>query len=342
MRLITTADMRQLVHHIGLSEFNARLFKNLEEDFSRWEQFQLSPRHATHYPHGVIELMPSSDDNLYAFKYVNGHPSNPKQGKLCVVALGMLADVATGYPLMLCEMTWLTALRTAATAALGARHLARSGSHLLAIIGTGAQSEFQVLALAGVCDVHAVRYYDPDARAMAKFAANLKGRLPHLVACKSAAEAVEGASLIVTATAAKCHNRILTREMVSPGVHIHALGGDCPGKTELEPALLDQAKIVVEYRPQSQLEGEIQNRPEAAIHAELWEIITGRCAGRESDEELTIFDSVGFALEDYSALRLVNVLAEEAGIGQEISLIPDLDDPKNLFGALVNRQGSLK
>jgi len=81
-----------------------------------------------------------------------------------------------------------------------------------------------------------------------------------------------------------------------------------------------------------------QNRPEAEIHAELWEIITGRRPGRESDEELTIFDSVGFALEDYSALRLVNVLAEETGIGQETSLIPELEDPKDLFGALVSRR----
>ena len=336
MRLITTTDMCQLVRHIGLDEINARLLKNLEEDFSRWEQFQLSPRHATHYHHGVIELMPSSDDDLYAFKYVNGHPSNPKHGKLCVVAVGMLADVVTGYPLMLCEMTWLTALRTASAAALGARYLARKESHVLAIIGTGAQSEFQVSALAGVCDIHAVRYYDPDAKAMAKFANNLKGRFPHLLACKSAEEAAEGASLIVTATASKRHNRILTRDMVSPGAHIHALGGDCPGKTELDPALLDHAKIVVEYRPQSQIEGEIQNRPEATIHAELWEIITGRRPGRESDEELTILDSVGFALEDYSALRLVNELAEETNIGQETSLIPDLKDPKDLFGALLN------
>jgi len=335
MRLITTTDMCQLVRHIGLDEFNARLLKYLEEDFSRWEQFQLSPRHATHYHHGVIELMPSSDDDLYAFKYVNGHPSNTKRGKLCVVAIGMLADVITGYPLMLCEMTWLTALRTASTAALGARYLARKESHVLAIIGTGAQSEFQVTALAGVCDIHALRYFDPDAKAMDKFARNIKGRFPQLLKCKSAEEAAEGASLIVTATASKRHNRILTREMVSPGAHIHALGGDCPGKTELDPALLDHAKIVVEYHPQSQIEGEIQNRPEAKIHAELWEIITGRRPGRESDEELTILDSVGFALEDYSALRLVNELAKEIGIGQETSLVPDLEDPKDLFGALV-------
>ena len=336
MRLITTTDMRRLIHEMGLAEFNARLLEALERDFGRWEAFKLSPRHATYYPQGVIELMPCADDRLYAFKYVNGHPGNPHQGKLSVVALGMLADVATGYPLLLCEMTWLTALRTAATAALGARYLARPDSQVLAMIGTGAQSEFQALALAGVLPLTTIRYYDPDGRAMAKFAANLGGRIPRLIPCKDAAEAAEGACVIVTATAAKRRNRILTPEMLGPGVHIHALGGDCPGKTELDPRLLDRARVVVEYLPQSRVEGEIQNRPQAQVHAELWEIVTGRRPGRESPGELTLLDSVGFALEDYSALHLVHELAGELGIGGEAALIPQPADPKDLFGALVD------
>ena len=334
MRVITPTDMRQLVVQLGLDNFNNLLLDALEEDFSRWQEFQLTPRHATHYPHGVIELMPSADDRLYSFKYVNGHPKNPQQGKLSVVALGMLADVATGYPLMLCEMTWLTALRTAATTALGARYLARGDSEVLAIIGTGAQAEFQALALKGVCPVKTVRYFDIDPKAMNKFNCNMQGRVAQLIPCRSAAEAVQGADLIVTATAAKHQARILSQTMLSPGVHIHALGGDCPGKTELDAALLDQAKIVVEYTPQSQQEGEIQNRPDTAIHAELWELITGQRPGRESAQELTLFDSVGFALEDYSALRLVYRLAREHDIGDKIEMIPDLADPKDLFGAL--------
>lgn len=335
MRLITTKDMRQLVNQVGLSNFNKQLLEALQQAFSRWHDFQLSPRHATHYPHGVIELMPCADDQLYAYKYVNGHPQNTAQGKLCVVAVGMLAEVDTGYPVMVCEMTWLTALRTAATAALGAQYLARKESEVLAIIGCGAQAEFQVLALAGVCPIKSIRYFDIDPAAMTKFARNLKGRLPSLVACKNAAETVQGADLIVTATAAKCQERILNASMIAPGTHIHAMGGDCPGKTELDPALLDRAKIVVEYKPQSMKEGEIQNRPKAAIHAELWEIVSGQCAGRESDSELTLFDSVGFALEDYAALRLVKQLAEQYDIGSEVGMIPELNDPKDLFGRLI-------
>ncbi len=335
MRFITTSDMRQLISSVGLAKFNKLLFEALRQDFSRWHDFQLSPRHATHYPHGVIELMPCSDDKLYAYKYVNGHPLNTSDGKLCVVAIGMLAEVGSGYPVLLCEMTWLTALRTAAVAALGAHYLARKESEVLAIIGCGAQSEFQVLALAGVCPLTAVRYFDLDPAAMKKFARNLKGRLPNLVACKDVTEAVQGADLIVTATAAKCRDRILNASMVAPGAHIHAMGGDCPGKTELDPALLDESKIVVEYKEQSMAEGEIQNCPDAKIHAELWEIVSGNRPGRESEDEITLFDSVGFALEDYAALRLVHQLAEQYGIGREIEMIPELDDPKDLFGRLV-------
>ncbi len=335
MRFITTSDMRLLISSVGLAKFNKLLFEALRQDFSRWHDFQLSPRHATHYPHGVIELMPCSDDKLYAYKYVNGHPSNTSDGKLCVVAIGMLAEVDSGYPVLLCEMTWLTALRTAAVAALGAHYLARKESEVLAIIGCGAQSEFQVLALAGVCPLTTIRYFDLDPAAMKKFARNLKGRLPNLVACKDVTEAVQGADLIVTATAAKCRDRILNASMVAPGTHIHAMGGDCPGKTELDPALLDEAKIVVEYKEQSVEEGEIQNRPDAKIHAELWEIVSGNRPGREGEDEITLFDSVGFALEDYAALRLVHQLVEQYGIGRDIEMIPELDDPKDLFGRLI-------
>jgi len=335
MRFITTSDMQQLISRVGLAKFNKLLFEALRQDFSRWHDFQLSPRHATHYPHGVIELMPCADDKFYAYKYVNGHPSNTSDGKLCVVAIGMLAEVDSGYPVLLCEMTWLTALRTAAVAALGAHYLARKESEVLAIIGCGAQSEFQVLALAGVCPLTTIRYFDLDPAAMKKFARNLKGRLPNLVACKDVTEAVQGADLIVTATAAKCRDRILNASMVAPGTHIHAMGGDCPGKTELDPALLDEAKIVVEYKEQSVEEGEIQNRPDAKIHAELWEIVSGNRPGRESEDEITLFDSVGFALEDYAALRLVHQLAEQYGMGRDIEMIPELDDPKDLFGRLV-------
>ncbi|MBP0649833.1 ornithine cyclodeaminase, partial [Mycobacterium tuberculosis] len=129
----------------------------IEADFRRWPQFDKTPRLASHSRDGVIELMPISDGTTYGFKYVNGHPKNLRTGRQTVTAFGLLADVATGYPTLLCEMTILTALRTAATSAIAARQLARRDARCMAIIGNGAQSEFQALAFRALLGVDRLR-----------------------------------------------------------------------------------------------------------------------------------------------------------------------------------------
>jgi ornithine cyclodeaminase len=121
---VSVEKMMRLVHHIGVEQVMLDLAAEIEDDFRRWPLFDKTPRVASHSDVGVIELMPTSDGQTYGFKYVNGHPSNMKKGLQTVTAFGLLADVATGYPLLLSEMTILTALRTAATSAMAARWLA--------------------------------------------------------------------------------------------------------------------------------------------------------------------------------------------------------------------------
>jgi len=335
MKVITVRDMQKLIATIGIEAFFGRLITSLEHDFSRWPDFRLSPRHATYYAHGVIELMPCADDRYYAFKYVTGYPDNPSKGKLSVVATGQLSDALTGYPLLLAEMTLLTAFRTAATCALAAKYLARKNSETLAIIGTGAQAEFQVLGFKRLFPLKEIRFYDKDPLAMIKFAHNLKTCNFALTPCDTIQEAVRQADIVITATAAYGRHRLFDLQDIAPGTHINAIGCDCPGKTELPPELLDAAKIVVEYLPQSLIEGEVQQCGEGRIHAELWELTTGSKPGRESSDEITLFDAVGFALEDYSALRLLYQLALEHALGQELDLLPEPVDPKDLFGLLT-------
>jgi ornithine cyclodeaminase len=335
MLLVTMDDLRDLIHQVGLKTFFGLLIDELRNDMGCWDSFKKSPRHVTHYQHGVMELMPSATDEYYAYKFVNGHPGNPSQGRFTVVATGMLADVATGYPLMISEMTLLTALRTAATSALASTYLSRSDASTMAIIGTGAQSEFQVLAHHFCSAIDTVRYFDTDDRAMDKFAGHLSAYPLHLQRCQSVEEAVEHVDLVTTATAAKCEADILTRSLLQPGVHINAIGGDCFNKTELNPALLEDCKIVVEYLPQTQQEGEIQHL-DGLIHAELWEIVQSKKPGRESDQEITLFDSVGFALEDYSVLKLVYRLMQQYQLGGQVALVPEAKvDPKNLFSLML-------
>lgn len=336
MKLIDVHDLIKIISVVGLQPLNRELISTLEEDFFHWESFIKSPRHATHYDQGVIELMPCSSGRHYTFKYVNGHPGNAAKHKLSVVAFGALAEVDSGYPLLICEMTLLTALRTAAVAALGAKYLARSGSSHLALVGTGAQAEFLVHALREVLPIERVSYFDVDSKAMQKFATNMRGQDIELYPNSGVYGAVGEADLVVTATAAKRRVILLSRIQLQAGTHIHAMGGDCPGKTELDPELVKQCKRVVEYADQTREEGEIQNLPDISIHAELWELIRGTKPGREDEHEITLLDAVGFALEDYSALRVIYRLADELKIGREVDLIPELKDPKNLFGLIAS------
>jgi ornithine cyclodeaminase len=337
---IGTARLRELVSRIGAGRFIEELAGEIEADYRRWDEFEKSPRHASHSSVGVIELMPTSDGRLYSFKYVNGHPANTAKNLLTVTAFGVLADVATGYPMLLSEMTFVTALRTAAISALAACKMARPHRRVMALIGNGAQSEFQAIGFHRMVGVRSLRLYDTDSYATAKLMRNLASlRLPDLevTRCATAAEAVRGADIVTTATADKRNATILTPDMIEPGMHLNAVGGDCPGKTELHPDILraKDVRIVVEYEPQARIEGEIQQLGGGGRVTELADLLSAKQSARLSERDVTIFDSVGFALNDFSALRYLHRLnAEQPDGGQHIDLVPEPDDPKDLFAAL--------
>ena len=339
---IGVADIQRLVHVQGVARFIERLAGEIEADYVRWAEFEKSARVASHSDGGVIELMPTSDGQFYSFKYVNGHPKNTAAGLLTVTAFGMLADVDTGYPLLLSELTVTTALRTAAMSALAAKHLARPDSRTMALIGNGAQSEFQAIAFHKMIGIRELRLYDVDGEASAKLERNLRA-LPELadlaiVRCTSTAHAVRGADIVTTVTADKRNAVILEPAMIVAGMHLNAVGGDCPGKTELHADILlrDDARVIVEYEPQSRIEGEIQQLDDAFPVTEFASIVRGEQPGRVNASDVTIFDSVGFALEDYSSLRFLHtLLAEQRGARTQIDLVPRLADPKNLFGGTL-------
>lgn len=162
---------------------------------------------------------------MYGFKYVNGHPKNTKEGLQTVTAFGLLADVNSGYPKLLSEMTLLTALRTAAMSAMAARHLAPKGSNTMAMIGNGAQSEFQCPAFKAICGIETLRLYDIDPAATQKCARNLAKSGLNVISCSTSEESIEGAQIVTTCTADKQYATILTDNLIGPGVHINATGG---------------------------------------------------------------------------------------------------------------------
>ena len=298
-QFLSVQDVVTLVSQVGIATTLTRLADYILDDYRRWQDFDKCARVASHSLDGVIELMPIADAKTYAFKYVNGHPKNTRLGLPTVMAFGVLADVATGIPMVLSELTLSTALRTAAMSAVAARALARPNSKCMALIGNGAQAEFQALAFHHLLGIEEIRLFDTDALASRKLMRNLQHTGLRLSACTSIAQAVRGADIVTTVTADKTNATILTPELMEPGMHINGVGGDCPGKTELHP-----------------------------------DVLRGEAPGRTSDGQITLFDSVGFALEDYSALRYLRDTAFELGLGQRLLLLPELANPKDLFSLI--------
>ncbi|RBW44930.1 ornithine cyclodeaminase [Psychromonas sp. B3M02] len=332
----------KLVSRLGVSEFMFGLLAYMEDDFCHWPEFDKSARTAAHSDVGVIELMPVADQVHYGFKYVNGHPTNPLQGLSTVMAFGALSDVSTGFPRLLSELTISTGLRTAVASAMATKALARADSSTLGLIGCGAQSTFQAIALHCLVGIQEVRLFDIDADAIDQVAMHLSA-YPALTVIKaaSAKACVKGADIVTTVTADKAYATILTLDMIEPGMHINGVGGDCPGKTELHIDVLKAGKIFIEHEPQTRIEGDIQQLPaDYPVHP-LWKVIKGEEQGRDEPQQITIFDSVGFALEDLSVLRYLFEQAVKHNIGEKIDLVPEMENPKDLFGLMLARSQAL-
>ncbi|MGI5059410.1 ornithine cyclodeaminase [Treponema denticola] len=334
-KYIDLPTMAKYLKSVGAETVIKRLVPYLEEDYKRWNDFDKVPRMAHHSPVGVIELMPIGDSKTYSFKYVNGHPENPKHNFLTVMAIGVLAEVCTGFPLLLSELTLTTAVRTAATSVMAAKYLAKPNPKKMALIGNGCQSEFQALGFHHILGVEEIYCYDVDPAATDKLMDNLKDvKGLKLIKCSSTKEACKGVDIITTITADKKNAIIITPDMVEPGMHINGVGGDCPGKTELDSKVLFMGDVYVEFEPQSRIEGEIQHMDDNFKVTEIWNVIkTGKPINRKPDE-ITIFDSVGFALEDFSILRLMYDIAKDENVGIPQELVPVLENPKNLYGML--------
>jgi len=333
-RYLSPVDIALILRHQGMAQALRGMHDAIHADYLRWQDFDKNARVGNHSPLGVIELMPIADDKTYTFKCVNGHPGNTRFGLPTVMAFGVMARVDNGVPELFSELTLTTAVRTAAMSALAAHALARPDSRSMALIGNGAQSDFQALAFHHLLGIREIRLYDTDRQATDKLMRNLQHADIRLVRCASVAEAVRGADIVTTVTADKTNATIITPDMVEPGMFFNAVGGDCPGKTELHADVLHGAKVFVEYEPQTRIEGELQQMPADFAVTELWKVLQGHQAGRTHSDQVTIFDSVGFALEDFSALRYMRDSARALGVGQDLALIPAFNDAKDLFGLI--------
>lgn len=268
---------------------------------------------------GDFRAMPAYYGDSAGVKWVNAHPHNPERhGIPSVLGMYILSDPATALPLAVMDATLLTAIRTGAAAAVASKYLARPDAKTVGFVGSGVQARSLLAALRVVFDDLEVVASDVSADAAEAFAEESGGRVGELA---------EAAGCDIVCTATPVRDPIVRREWIRPGTHINAMGADAHGKQELATQILLDAKVVIDDWDQACGSGEVNVPLETGalsrdrIHAALGEIVAGQQPGRESRDEITVFDSTGLAVQDVALARLVYELAKENGVGIEVDFV---------------------
>lgn len=288
---------------------------------------------------GLVEWMPAMHlGERIVIKVVGYHPHNPVVSAAPTILSSVLVlDPASGHLSSVLDGTFLTALRTGAASALATRHLAHPDATRLGLVGAGAQAVTQLHALSRVLPLTGVRVFDVDPATAAGFAARVAPlALDGLtIETTTLAGVVDGAHVLCTATSVDLGaGPVVSDEGLHPAVHVNAVGSDFPGKTELPLALLERALVVPDFRAQAVREGECQQLADAAIGPDLCELVNAPDAFAHHRNGPTVFDSTGFALEDYAVAVLLTRYGESLGCGQSVALESLGADPKNPYGFL--------
>jgi len=279
---------------------------------------------------GDVRAMPAYLERLdvASVKIVNSHPENPQKfGLPTVSATVVLLDPKNGALLALMGGNSITAMRTAAAGGIAAKYLANRNSKTASFIGAGVQARAQLLALLLVFpNLEEIRVCDISPTAAEAFASEVKSKAvqSRVVVVASEAEAVREADIVVTTTPSK--KPLVFDAWVSECTHFNCIGADAPLKEELDPAILKRAKIVVDDWAQASHSGEI-NVPlskgilsEKDVWAELGDIVAGTKAARTSEDEITVFDSTGLAIQDAATVELVYKKAMSRKVGCFINI----------------------
>lgn len=276
---------------------------------------------------GDFRAMPAYIDglNLCSIKWVNVHPDNKKLGLPTVMAIIILSDPKTGLPLCIMDGTYATQLRTGAAGAVAAKYLARKGLSRIGLVGCGAQARSQLLCLNEIFMIKEVKVWGHKESLTKKFAKNMQTLPFKINIAKDIRSCVEDADIIVTTTPTR--KPLVKSEWISKGMHINAIGADSKGKQELDPSILKKAKVVVDNWEQASHSGEI-NMPiskgiisKKDIYADIGEIVSGKKKGRTNNEEITVFDSTGLAIQDLAIANLIYKKALKKKKGTWINIV---------------------
>ena len=278
---------------------------------------------------GEWEVMPSyiEEPEAAACKWVSIREDNKKYGLPAVFSILIYTHPETGFPLAICDGSYHTLMRTGASAAVSAKWLGRADSSVLAIIGAGSVAQGTLATCDAVFEWREARVWSRTQASVDRFLQSERPKFPHLSIEGSTdlEQAVRGADVVVTGTHAR--GWIVDDAWIEPGTHIAALGADLEGEQELHPAILQRGRIVVDDIRQCVPDGEINVAlregliAESDVTGEIGKVICGELEGRQSDEQITVFDSTGIALQDSATVPLEYERAVAAGVGIEKKMI---------------------
>ncbi|HMG34020.1 MAG TPA: ornithine cyclodeaminase family protein [Blastocatellia bacterium] len=275
-----------------------------------------------HIKAGLLNLGRS----YFAAKTNSNFPHNVRRYDLPLIqGVIVLCDADNGYPLALMDSMEITVIRTGAATGVATKYLARNDASVVTICGCGNQGRISLKAIAKLRPISRAYAWDLDYRQAQRFADELSDKLAVTIdPINDLSNAAKDSDICITCTPSK--EPFLKREFVSPGTFIAAVGADSDDKQELEPGLIADNKVVVDLLDQCAVIGELHHALKAGlltrqqVDAELGEIISGKKAGRESDDEIIIFDSTGTALQDVAAAAIVYEKALSNGAGVVINL----------------------
>ena len=277
---------------------------------------------------GRITSMPGflTEDKALGMKVVTYFQDNPKNNLPAILATIMLFSAETGKIIATLDGSYITAIRTACASAMATKALANPQNGVLGILGAGVQARTHIQALIRVRKIEKIKLYSPSGASAAAVKKEMESQLKCAIdVANSAEEAVRGADLVVTATTAK--EPILRSAWLKPGVHINAVGSHRPDLREIDGATLARAKIIVDSRDAIMAEcGDIllalkeKSIAENAIHAEIGEVLAKVKPGRTDQDEITLYKSVGIAIQDVAAANLVYRKALDKGVGTTVEL----------------------
>lgn len=348
--VLDSRDLQQIIRDAGIDTVVDKMIQRLQNAFVAFDpiQTQTPERTGFHYenPTGLIEWMPlHQQGDKVVMKLVGYHPESPRtHGSPTIVSTISTYDTKTGHLRSIIEGTFATAIRTGAASAIASRYMAAPDSRTLGLVGCGAQAVTQLHAIGRLFDLQEVLLFDVDPQAIQSFSQRIAAfDCSATVRQADLGEIARESDIICTGTSVDVgEGPVIQLPCTKPHLHINAIGSDFPGKTELPKTFLQNSFVCPDFLPQAIVEGECQQLASAEIGPTIVDVVKSPEKFAGVQQQLSVFDSTGWALEDLVSSELLLEMATNLGVGQQLPIEYISKDPRNPYDFVLADISSLR